>query len=455
MSGAPTPLMIGIGGGKGGVGKSLIAANLGIAIAELGFRTVLVDADLGAPNQHTLFGMDRPGLTLGQFLRKEVDSLEEVVRPTGARRLFLVPGVGAIHGAANLPHAQKLKVLRHIRRLDAEVVLIDVGAGVSFNVLDFFEAADLRLVVTTPQLPALQNAYCFLKAAVYRGLHKRIENHAQREAFKAATARIETERIRDLRDRAAHFDAGLDDAFDQVTGGFATRVVGNMLEGPHQRKVMLALTRMAHDFLDIELPLAATLPMSRFMHESVTQRRPFLLSHSTSAAAGTLRELASTLVTTDVEAIRAQRKAVRAAAIMEPEVRPQTQASLIDYLRRDERVEVRHAARVSADGPPRRARVIDLSARGLMVDGELGVDIGDELEIGLVGLPGGLRLRGRVRFVSVSGSKTGVELDAASVAVAERVLREAPRVSSTLPPPKPVAVGGSNSSPRRVDRFSR
>jgi len=438
MAKAPMPLLIGVGGGKGGVGKSLIAANLGIAVAELGFRTVLVDADLGAPNQHTLFGMDRPGRTLGQFMRKEFSSLEEVVRPTGARRLFLVPGVGAIHGAANLPHAQKLKVIRHIRKLDAEVVIIDVGAGVSFNVLDFFEAADLRLVVTTPQLPALQNAYCFLKAAVYRGLHKRIENHAQREAFKAATAKIETERIRDLRLRARQLDAGLDDAFDQVTGAFATRIVGNMLEGPHQRKVIAALSRMAHDFLDIEVPLVATLPMSRFMHESVTRRRPFLLSQPGSAAATSLRELASELVMTDVQEIRRARVATTTAPVREPEVRPQNQASLIDYLRQDERVEVRHAARIRQGGAFKSARIVDLSARGLMIEGHLGVAIGDEIEIGLVGLAGGLSLKGVVRFVSVSGTKTGVELDAESVAVAERVLADSPRASSTLPPPEAV-----------------
>ena len=157
---------IGVGGGKGGVGKSVLAANLAVASAELGFRTVLVDCDLGAANQHTLFGIDRPVSTLQTFLEREVSSLEEVTAATGVARLFLIPGVGAVPGAANLPHARKLKVLRHLSKLDADVVILDVGAGVSFNTLDFYELADLRLVVTTPQLPSLQNAYCFLKAAL-------------------------------------------------------------------------------------------------------------------------------------------------------------------------------------------------------------------------------------------------------------------------------------------------
>ena len=100
------PVCISVGGGKGGVGKSVVAANLGVAIADLGFRTVIIDADLGAANQHTLFGIDRPGQSLQAFLDKDVRSLEEIASPTGAPRLFLVPGIGAVPGAANLNHAQ-------------------------------------------------------------------------------------------------------------------------------------------------------------------------------------------------------------------------------------------------------------------------------------------------------------------------------------------------------------
>jgi flagellar biosynthesis protein FlhG len=439
MSGEQGPVRIAVGGGKGGVGKSLVAANLAVAVARLGFRTVLVDADLGAANQHTLFGLDRPGATLQSFVDREVASLEEVASPTGAPRLFLVPGVGAIPGAANLAHAQKLKILRHLARLDTDVVVIDVGAGVSFNVLDFFAMGDHRLVVTTPQLPSMQNAYCFLKAAVHRLLRKEIENHAQREAFEEAVARSETDRIRDLRRRAEELGAGLDPAFERVTGGFEGRIVGNMLEGPSQRKVLTALARMSRDFLDVEATVGPCLPLSRVLHESVTRRRPFAIGQPGHEATRALEQLAESLLVVDVEAIRRARRA--------PPPRPRERAAptraggsdrlgdgLVDYLRREDRVEVRHAARVAFGGRLVRARVRDLSPRGALVEGDLGAEVGDVFELALVGFPESRRLRGVVRHVAVDGRRYGVELEPSARAVARWLLEHAPRRTSTLPP---------------------
>ena len=138
VKGLDGPLRVAVGGGKGGVGKSVVAANLACAMAELGFRTILVDADLGSANQHTLFGIDRPGVTLQALIDRKIETLEEAVTPTPYGRLFLVPGSGAVVGAANVAHGQKLKLIRHIARLDADAIIIDCGAGTSYNVVDLF-----------------------------------------------------------------------------------------------------------------------------------------------------------------------------------------------------------------------------------------------------------------------------------------------------------------------------
>ena len=158
MADAATVRIISVGGGKGGVGKSVVSANLAVAMAQAGARVVLVDGDLGAPNQHTLFGLTRPGPGLEAFLSGATETLAAVALPTLVPGLSLVPGAGGEVGTANLPTARKLKLIRHLRSLDADVVMVDVGAGVSFNVLDLFDAADLKVVVTTPQLTSAQNA---------------------------------------------------------------------------------------------------------------------------------------------------------------------------------------------------------------------------------------------------------------------------------------------------------
>src|SRR5436305_10463695 len=84
--------IIAIGGGKGGVGKSLLAANLGIYLAQLGRRTVLVDADLGGANLHTFVGVERPRVTLGDLFNRRVSRLEDCIVETA------ITGLGLLYG---------------------------------------------------------------------------------------------------------------------------------------------------------------------------------------------------------------------------------------------------------------------------------------------------------------------------------------------------------------------
>jgi flagellar biosynthesis protein FlhG len=167
--------VIAIGGGKGGVGKSLITANVGLALAQRGARVVVVDGDLGGANLHTVLGVPPPQKTLSDFVDRKVEQIEDVMVPTRFERLSLVSGAHDILDAANLRHAQKKKLIRHLQTLDADFVLLDLGAGSSFNVLDLFLAADRGVVVVLPEPTSIENAYRFIKAAFFRRLYRQAE----------------------------------------------------------------------------------------------------------------------------------------------------------------------------------------------------------------------------------------------------------------------------------------
>jgi MinD-like ATPase involved in chromosome partitioning or flagellar assembly len=154
-----------VAGGKGGVGKSVLAANLAVAVARRGLRCLLIDADLGGGNQHTLFGVEAPRTTLDAFLQGDARELASVATPTRFHNLSLVFAACDALGSANPKHSQKQKFIRHLRKADADVVILDLGAGTSFNTLDLFLSARVQLVVTTPELTAIQNAYGFIKCA--------------------------------------------------------------------------------------------------------------------------------------------------------------------------------------------------------------------------------------------------------------------------------------------------
>ncbi|HEX2054963.1 MAG TPA: P-loop NTPase, partial [Nitrospiraceae bacterium] len=143
--------IISVGSGKGGVGKSVIAANLALLLAKAGRRVVLADLDVGGADAHILFGMLHPRLTLTDFIQRREESLEAIAQPTAAHHnLRIIPGTGETLATANLAYAKKQRLIRHFRRLDADVILVDIGAGANYHALDFFLLADHCLAVATP-----------------------------------------------------------------------------------------------------------------------------------------------------------------------------------------------------------------------------------------------------------------------------------------------------------------
>ena len=166
-------MVIAIASGKGGVGKSLLAANVGIYLAQLGKKVVLVDADLSAGNLHTLLAVDRPIGSLHAFLRKEVQSIVEVVAETPITGLSLVPAHDNTVGAANPRPAQKNRLLGQLRSLPVDYVVIDLASGTGFNALDIFLSADLHVVMTSPEPTACESLSRLIKSAFIRKVRQR------------------------------------------------------------------------------------------------------------------------------------------------------------------------------------------------------------------------------------------------------------------------------------------
>lgn len=178
---APQPVVLPIGGGKGGIGKSAVAANLALALARLEHRVILIDADLGGSDLHNLLGLanDRPGL--GEVLTSRSLGIAQVVAPALEPRLAFVPGDAMVVAAANPSFQKKRKLLHAISHLDADFVILDLGAGTSLTVMDFFLASPVSLVVMLPEKPALDNAFNFLKNAVFRTLERALAGNAAGE----------------------------------------------------------------------------------------------------------------------------------------------------------------------------------------------------------------------------------------------------------------------------------
>ena len=169
---AEPPKIWAVGGGKGGVGKSVLSTIFALWLARMGHRTIIIDVDLGGANVHTLLGIKSPPKTINDYISKKYPKLEDICIETGVENLRLLSGASEILSLANLQFAQKVKIIQSLRQLNAEYVILDLGAGTSYNVLDFFLIAERQIVMLTPQPIAIQNSYAFVRNAVYRKLSR-------------------------------------------------------------------------------------------------------------------------------------------------------------------------------------------------------------------------------------------------------------------------------------------
>ncbi len=178
--------IIAVGGGKGGVGKSLVTSSLGISLAQHGQRVVVIDADLGGANLHTCLGLSTPARTLSDFIARRVESIEDVVLETGVKDLGLISGAHDHLTASNLKYFQKTRLLSRIATVDADYILLDIGAGISFNIVDFFLIAEQGLLIVIPEPSSIENAYRFLKMSFFRHLWRGLKASPARKVVEQA-----------------------------------------------------------------------------------------------------------------------------------------------------------------------------------------------------------------------------------------------------------------------------
>ncbi len=172
-----------IASGKGGVGKSAISLNLSIALAQLGKKVILCDFDFGGANLHTMLGHknNKPGL--GHFINKLEDHLEPLIQETAVENLGFIAGDCLIPGTANMDFFSKRKILKEINQLDADYVILDLGAGSAYNTLDFFLVTYKSILVTTPEITSILNAYSFLKSSAFRFFTQQFSAKSEERKF--------------------------------------------------------------------------------------------------------------------------------------------------------------------------------------------------------------------------------------------------------------------------------
>jgi len=285
-----------IGSGKGGVGKSLLATNLAVALAETGRKVVLADLDLGASNAHTMLGIRTVSRGIGTFLSLPRMKFEDIVLPTEYDGLSFIPGDADIPGIANLKAAQKRRLTRCLEALQADYLVLDLGPGAGANTLDFFLLSACGIVVTTPALTAILNAYLFLKNVVFRLMYATVDKGSGAlgvlEEMRRDPGGLQKAYVPRIMEKIRAVDTVSHAKLSAVLDRLKPRLVLNMLEDPADADKMEKLRRSAREYLGIELAhlgviyrdelqgvaLGSRIPIVRYKPGSVLSRAVYRIS---------------------------------------------------------------------------------------------------------------------------------------------------------------------------------
>ncbi len=292
--------IVAFGGGKGGIGKSLVAANVGIALARAGHTVLLVDADLGGANLHTCLGVPQPAATLSDFVLRGVP-LAKLAVPTGIERLTLVSGALDALDAANPRAKVRAKLLEELQAQDVDYLLLDLGAGTGVHTLDFFLLADHGILVVLPEPTSVENTYRFLKASLFRRLQQLARELGVEQLAEGALGSRDSA-LRTPAEVVAHVratDSAAADALAMSLQAYRVKLVVNQVRAPADESVGPAVASAWKKFFGLEMDYLGGIPYDDAAWRAVRKRRALLVETPDSEAARQITVVASRLVALD------------------------------------------------------------------------------------------------------------------------------------------------------------
>ena len=290
--------IIPVASGKGGVGKSLLSANLAIALGQSGKKVVLADLDLGASNLHLVLGQQAPKQGLGTWLTGHGE-FKDIIIKTDYKNVDFIAGDSEIPGLSTLKAPQKSKLIKAFKNIDADFLIIDLGAGTHQIILDLFLLSPQGIVVTAPAVTATLNGYLFLKNAVFRLMHSSTTPAAKMiTKLKQDATSLQRLYIPRLIEEIRKVDSVSADKFERNLKTFRPRLIMNMIEDPKDADRAQRIRVSCNQYLGLDIEhlgimykdsledraLASRLPVIVYKPQSVLSQAIYRISEKILAA---------------------------------------------------------------------------------------------------------------------------------------------------------------------------
>lgn len=280
---------ISIGSGKGGTGKTMTIVNLALLLARAGRKVCLIDLDLGGADAHILFGLFNAKSTLTDFLTKQTNRIEDVVHTFYSHHgLQFIPGTGNTLQTANLSYQEKKRLLRALTAIEADIILIDVGAGTNYHALDFFMFSDLQICVTQPDPASIMDLYTFLQLATIR---KVLGSFLSQSEVSVVLKNRHFASLNEVFDLAEKTMEGAKSEARQALRYFHPLLIVNRDRGDNKINTF-KLRKMVEKYLSIDIPDLGTIPEDPKVDEALKSYMPVCDIFPDSPAARSLAAIA-------------------------------------------------------------------------------------------------------------------------------------------------------------------
>ena len=275
------PQVVAVGGGKGGVGKSLLAANLGIFLATLGKRVTVIDTALGTPNLHLFCGVPRPSRTLAEAVTGSA-SLSELAVSTPVAGMRLVAGAADPAWIADVGVSVVQELLQQARTLPCDWVVLDLGPGMNAGVLELFLGADVGIVTAVADPTSVELMHRFMRAVFLHRLRQLGLGELADRADLAASPRARDGGIVGPLDLYLGAVESGDEYVEHLRAAirsFAPQLVINAARSKHDMELGRAIASAARRRLAVPLGYLGHLEYDEAVWASTRRRRPLLVEH--------------------------------------------------------------------------------------------------------------------------------------------------------------------------------
>jgi flagellar biosynthesis protein FlhG len=274
--------IIPVASGKGGVGKSLLSANLAVSLGQAGKKVVLADLDLGASNLHLVIGQTSPKKGLGTYLTGET-KFEEIITPTEYENVSFIAGDSEIPGLSALKIFQKNSLIKNFQSLQdkCEYLILDLGAGTHLTILDLFLLSPQGIVVTAPTVTAILNAYLFLKNCVFRLMYASFKKGTKAydyiESLKKDSKSLQRLYIPKLIESVEAIDPESAKIFRDQISQFHPRIVMNMIDDPKDADKVQKIRHSCREYLGLELEHLGIMYRDTLQDKALASRLPVVV----------------------------------------------------------------------------------------------------------------------------------------------------------------------------------